>query len=234
VTTPAALITAIDASAGDARLGYSGTIVADATPGLPSNGSGDAVPNSPAFGMSSILSGTHTMRVWYGGPDRQRVAILRADSEADYFRDGQNVWEWDSASRQVSHTTVKPGQKWNLPLTFATLTPQALARNVLDAADSTKDVTLTDSTTIADRLCYSLIVKRPANVTSPVGWIRVVVDGETKVPLSVQIFAQGGTSPAIDVSFNSILFEQPGEAYFRFTAPANAVWVPWAESSVSP
>jgi hypothetical protein len=236
VTTPAALIKAIDASAVDTRLGYSGTIVADATPGLPAPGpsGGDVPPNSPAFGLGTILSGTHTMRFWYGGPERQRVAILRADSEADYFRDGQDIWEWDSASQQVSHTTATSAADWNLPLTFATLTPQALARNVLDAANATTDLSLGGQQTFADRPCYELIVKRPAKVNSPVGEIRIGVDGVTKVPLSVQIFAQGGVSPAIDVSFSSITFETPGDAYFHFTAPQSATWVPWTDSSIKP
>jgi outer membrane lipoprotein-sorting protein len=238
VTTPAELIKAVDASGTNTHFGYSGTVVADASPGLPDTGSAggfaDSRPNSPAFGISSILSGTHTMRFWYGGPERQRVAILRADSEADYFRDGKDVWVWDSASQQVSHTKATSGTNWNLPLTFATLTPQALARNVLDAADSRKDVTIAAQTVVADRPCYELIVRRPENVSSPVGEIRIGVDGLTKVPLSVQIFAQGGTSPAIDVSFTSITFVTPGDDYFHFTAPPSATWVPWAQSSVTP
>jgi outer membrane lipoprotein-sorting protein len=237
-TNSTELIKDVDASASRADLGYSGTILADATPGLPgpstSGGPGDARPNSPAFGLSTILSGTHTMRFWYGGPQKQRVAILRATSEADYFRDGGDVWEWDSASRQVSHTTAKPGANWNLPLTFATLTPQALARNVLDGADAARDVSLGPQVTIADRPCYQLTVTKPESVSSPIGKIRIGVDGETKVPLSVQIFARDGTAPAIDVSFSSITFETPGEAYFHFDAPGDAVAVPWAESTVTP
>jgi hypothetical protein len=44
----------------------------------------------------------------------------------------------------------------------------------------------------------------------------------TKVPLGVQVYAQGATSPAIDVAFTSIRFAQPPDRNFRFTPPPGA------------
>lgn len=222
-------------------LGYSGAILVDTAPGLPSAGgaggdtaNSDPVPNSPDFGaFNTILSGSHTMRYWYGGADRQRVAILRPTSEADYFRNGEDVWEWDSASHQVSRTKAT-GEDWNLPLTFASLTPQELARNALDAVDAQTTVTVGAPVMVASRRCYELVVTRPQDVTSPIGQMRIAVDGENKVPLSVQIFARNGTSPAIDVSFSSITFKTPEATYFSFTPPAGATWVPWAQAPAAP
>jgi len=57
-----------------ARLdGLSGTIVQTSDLGLPAL-PGVAGNNSSEF--SSLVSGSHTLRVWYAGPQRARVALL--------------------------------------------------------------------------------------------------------------------------------------------------------------
>ena len=51
------------------------------------------------LGGLSLLTGSHTIRVWYGGPSKQRVAMLDSLGESDLFRNGNTLWEWDSRSR---------------------------------------------------------------------------------------------------------------------------------------
>ena len=43
-----------------------------------------------------MLSGSHTARVWYAGPTKQRFALLGTLGETDVFHDGTDLWQWDS------------------------------------------------------------------------------------------------------------------------------------------
>src|SRR4051812_45106820 len=106
VTTAGSVIAAVTASARDslpprnaaqllvdvqkARLdnGLSGTVVQSASLGLPSL-PGPAGDQSSSF--SSLVSGSHTLRVWYAGPQQARVALLGQLGESDIIRNGSDV-----------------------------------------------------------------------------------------------------------------------------------------------
>ena len=49
---------------------------------------------APSF--TSLVSGTHTLRVWYAGEDQQRLALLGTLGESDMIRNGTDVWTWSS------------------------------------------------------------------------------------------------------------------------------------------
>src|SRR3982751_6218552 len=78
-----------------ARLdGLSGTVVQTADlgiPALPAIGAGSS-------DLSSLVSGSHTLRVWYAGPDSARLALLGTLGESDVIRVGRDVWTWSSQS----------------------------------------------------------------------------------------------------------------------------------------
>ena len=52
--------------------------------------------------------------------------------------------------------------------------------------------------------------------------MHIAVDGATKVPLGVQVFARGRATPAVDVAFTRIRFARPGRRNFAFTPPPGA------------
>ena len=79
----------------------SGTVVQDAALGLPELPIQVGGQGSSSF--SSLVSGTHTLRVWYGGEDQQRIALLGTLGESDLVRNGQDVWTWDSDSNAAEH-----------------------------------------------------------------------------------------------------------------------------------
>ena len=82
--TPAQLVAAIEQAN---AVGVSGTVVESADLGLPSLPQlGSADTDSGLLGM---VTGTHTLRVWYGGPTKQRVALLNSLGESDIIRNGR-------------------------------------------------------------------------------------------------------------------------------------------------
>jgi outer membrane lipoprotein-sorting protein len=217
-TTPAALIAAVQTSGVE---GFSGTVVSHLSLGL---------PDLPAMGNSdeptsfaSLLSGSHTMQVWYGGLGKQRVALLGATDETDLFRNGSDIWQWSSADQVAVHSTLPADARTPAPVPSSTssLTPSDLASGALHALDPTTRVSMDGNHTVADRSAYELVLT-PRTTATKVGSVHISVDGETKIPLGVQVYARNASTPAVDVAFTSIRFGSQAERNFVFSPPPNA------------
>src|ERR1700721_745220 len=89
-----------------------GTVVETTSLGLPSL-PGSANPTS----IASLLTGSHTIRVWYSGP---RPSPL---SETDVIADGNTAWVWASTANAVTEyslpadSTVPDTAPTTVPLT---------------------------------------------------------------------------------------------------------------------
>jgi outer membrane lipoprotein-sorting protein len=204
--------------------GFSGTILAQMSLGLP-----DADPMRAPDSALMPMAGAHTLRYWYGGPELERVALLEPTSETDVFRSGSQVWQWNSSTHVAIHSVLAPAVSADLgapiaaaPLTFAAITPQELGERAVAAAGEATSATVADGPSIADRATYALTLTPDASVPTRIGHVRISVDAQEKVPLGVQVYARGDDEPAIDVSFTSITFKRPADAYFTFAPPAGA------------
>jgi outer membrane lipoprotein-sorting protein len=217
-TTPAALIAAVQDSHVD---GFSGTVVSNLSLGLPELPSvpGEAGQDT-SFG--ALLTGSHTMQVWYGGYDRQRVALLGATDETDVFRNGNNVWQWSSSDGVAVHAVLPPrARAVERPLIDGSATPGELAREAIAAMDPSTAVSVDQGHTVADRAAYELVLT-PRAAETKIGSVHISVDGATKVPLGVQVYPRGSSSAAIDVAFTSIHFGEQSDRNFDFAPPPNA------------
>jgi len=209
------------ASMGAARpAGFSGTVVEKAALGLPE------LPNlggsSPSSGLLGVLSGSHTSRVWYAGQTKQRIALLDALGEQDVFRDGREVWRYDSNTRVATHS-VLPAETATRPDAngTGTLTPAQAAEQVLAMIGPTTEVATDRAATVAGRAAYTLVLT-PKDRRSRIGSVRIAVDGATRIPLGVQVIARDTKRAALDISFTRIGFSVPEDDFFSFTPPPNA------------
>lgn len=202
-----------------ARLdGLSGTVVMRSDLGLPEL-PGSA--RSDGAELGSLVSGTHTLRVWWSAPDRARVALLGTYGESDVVLDGSDLWIWSSRDRTAVHRTVPrhPG----LPTPgFLPLTPRQAARAALAAIGPTTEVRASGTALVAGRRAYELVLV-PRDAASLVGQVRIAIDGETKVPLRVQVLADGGGDPAFEVGFARFDPTRPDPAHLRFDPPPGTV-----------
>ena len=84
--------------------GFSGSVQQSADLGIP------ALPGMGDRGndFSSLISGTHTLRVAYAGADSSKVSLLGELSESSVIRNGADVWTWSSSENAVTHTTIDP------------------------------------------------------------------------------------------------------------------------------
>lgn len=203
----------------------SGTIVETAKLGLPDLPGADV--GGLGFSLQGLLTGSHTMRVWYDGPSRQRIAMLAQMAERDIIHNGRDLWTYTSTTNQVTHTTLPAHSRApheSLPVGGA-LTPQQLAERALRAIDPTTKVDVDRTAEVAGRASYQLDLM-PRDNRSLIGTVRIAIDAETSLPLQVQIFARGATSPALQVGFTDISYSTPSASVFRFVKPAGATVAP--------
>jgi outer membrane lipoprotein-sorting protein len=201
----------------------SGTVVETADLGLPALPSlGGRGGNEASF--SSMLSGSHTMRVWYAGPDQQRLALLGQLGESDLVHDGTGLWAWSSQSNTATHWTVPADHEGapepQTPAAQA-MTPQQAAEKALAAIDPSTQVSTDPTESVAGRPAYQLDLV-PRDPRSLVGSVRIAIDGATHVPTRVQVYARGSSSPAFEVGFTSLSTATPDASVFGFTPPPGA------------
>jgi hypothetical protein len=201
--------------------GYSGTILAKVDLGLPADVLGMLTKILPYGG--ALLGGSHTLRYWYGGQTKQRIAILEQSAEEDVFRNGHQLTLWSSAARTFERHGIDQA---NGPLPpsaapAAALTPPLLAQMVLQTAAPERTTTLRSGDVIAGRPTYELVVE-PTTQQSLIGSVHIQIDGKQAVPLAVQVYPRGSTTPAIDVTFTSISYAEPEQRNFSFAPPPNA------------
>ena len=202
--------------------GLSGTIVAKSSVGI--RGLPDSITSGT--GLLSMLTGSHTARVWYAGPEKQRFAMLDTLSETDVFHNGRDLWTYDSANRQATHTLLPPPgavTESHPSPTPSPLTPEQAAQKALAAINPTTIVSTDSARRVAGRSAYELVLA-PRDATSKVGSVRIAIDSQKKIPIGVQVFAKGGHSPAIDVSYTRLNFSVPDAGNFTFK-PASSVKV---------
>ncbi len=194
--------------------GLSGTVIQRANLGIPEiPGAGE---NSE---LGSLVSGTHTLRVRYASPDKVRLAVLGTYGETDVITNGKDVWIWSSREQAATHRTLNPGSKPEEldPRGELPRTPEEAAEQVLAALEPTTTVTTDSDVTVADRAAYELVLD-PNDDASLIGQIRLAVDGETKMPLRVQVF-NVNAALVFEVGYDSVSFTRPEDREFEFNAP---------------
>ncbi|RKN38419.1 LolA family protein [Micromonospora endolithica] len=192
--------------------GLSGTVVQRADLGLP-----------PVVGLvggnelTTLLTGTHTLRVWHSGPDKQRVALLDTLGQQDIVRNGRDVWTWNSRSNTATHRTL-PAEAGQRTAPELPATPQEAADQALRAIDPTTEVSVGRAATVAGRDAYELVVA-PRDAASLVNQVRIAIDAKEHVPLRFEVFADGSDSPAFEMAFTQVSYARPDADQFSFNPP---------------
>jgi len=202
----------------------SGTIVQTSDLGLPAlPGLGStASSGGGSSSLTSILSGTHTWRVWYAGPTKSRLALIGSLGESDVIRNDKDVWLWSSKDKTASHYTLDaathgeqraPALPTDLPRT-----PEEAARKAFEAVDPSTEVSTSGTGVVAGRPVYELVLK-PRDTASRVAQVRIALDGEKHIPLRVQVYSTKVANPAFEVGFSSVDFARPDARQFQFDPP---------------
>lgn len=208
---------------------FSGTLEQRSDLGLPdvsalSGGSGGSGDSSEAVSSAlDLVTGSHTARVYADGPEKLRVQVLDTLAERDAVRNGDELWLYDSEEQTAVHATLAAGAAEGAPALpgadGSVPTPDELASEFLAAVDPSTDVSLGAEHSVAGRDAYSLVLT-PRTDDTLVGSVAIAVDAESGMPLEVQVFARGESSPAFEVGFTELSLETPAASLFDFTPPA--------------
>ena len=76
-------------------------------------------------------------------------------------------------------------------------------------------------TKVAGRDAYQLRMT-PVATDTALGYVQAAVDGETMLPLQLEVYAKGATAPVIKFGFTSVSYDAIDPATFAFTPPAGA------------
>ncbi len=209
-----------------AQLAYvSGTVVQSADLGLPDLSALGGSQGSSS--LQSVVTGTHTWRVWYGGEQQQRLALVGSLGESDVVRNGRDLWLWSSDEKTATHYRLPEHRAHDAQVggtgpspkaTDLPKTPEEAAQRALAALDPTTEVTTSGSAVVAGRSAYELVLK-PRNPASLVASVRISVDAERHIPLRVRAYSTKLANPAFEVGFTSIDFGRPDARQFTFNPP---------------
>ena len=217
--TPAQLLAAVAGQTAPPPA-FTGTVVETASLGIPQ------LPGlSNQNSATSLLAGSHTIKVWYANPAHFRLAVPVPLSETDLVHNGRQVWLWQSSTNSVTKMQLPakaPAGAMATPApTGVPLTPQQAASEALKAVGPSTSVSVQRTVSVAGQPAYQLALS-PKSGSSLIGRVTIAIDAAKNVPLRVQVFARGARTAAFQVGFTSISYVAPAAANFTFTPPHGA------------
>lgn len=173
------------------------------------------LPDADGFGRLASLLGERTrLRVWWRDVDHWRVDRLLVAGEVDLFRDGATTLEWDYEREEA---TLSRDPQIRLPRP-ADLTPPLLAQRLLRGVEDA-DVTRLPTRRLAGRSAPGLRVETRSPLSS-IDHVDLWTDGESSVPLLVEVYARGAGSPAFTSRFTDFSTSAPASDVVSFHATA--------------
>jgi outer membrane lipoprotein-sorting protein len=195
--------------------GLSGTVKSSTDLGLPTLPGMDG----QATQFLDLLTGDHTARVAFAGPDKARVSVLDDMAERVLTTDGKTAWAYDSAKREATKIAVPAHEaEPEVAPEKQAYDPQAVAKKFLAAIDPTTKVEVSGTEKVAGRDAYKLRLVPKTDQTT-VGSVTLAVDSKTWVPLQVTVMPRTGKDPAVQLGFSAVSFDVPAASTFAFTPP---------------
>ncbi|CAH0248311.1 MULTISPECIES: LolA family protein [unclassified Arthrobacter] len=200
----------------------SGTLEQSSELGLPELPKTGAGSDSSGTAWLELLTGPHTARVYRDGPDNARIQVLDRLAERNAVRHGNEVWFYNSKDNTASHLQLPAGTADHYGSgKDVTATPDQLAAMFLAKVDPSTDVSVGADVQVAGREAYNLVLT-PRSDATLVSSIAVAVDGQTGLPLGVEVKARGQSEPAFRVAYTSLTLGAPDASVFTFSPPPGA------------
>lgn len=196
--------------------GLSGTVTSSTDLGLPSI---PGLSGGDSAKFTDLLTGKHTARVAFAGPDKARVSVIDDMAERTLTTDGKTAWVYDSSNREATKLAVPahPAKPEVAP-EKQTYDPQAVAKKFLAAIDPSTKVEVSGTEKVAGRDAYKLRLVPKTDKTT-VGSVTLAIDSKTWVPLEVTVMPRSGKDPAVQLGFSAVSFDVPAASTFSFTPP---------------
>jgi outer membrane lipoprotein-sorting protein len=175
------------------------------------------IPILPSGGADGVAA-----RVYTDGTGKARISLTKRMSETTIVADGSDtLWIWDSANRtvrKVQHDAEGAEQK--APEQLAD--PTTAASELVRAMQAESNVTVDGTATVAGRPVYQLMLTPKPTEKTLLREVRVAVDSELRVPLRLEVLANGQAEPALEVGFTEFSPGPQDASLFQFTVPPGA------------
>ena len=135
----------------------------------------------------------------------------------------RTAWVYDYAAntaKKVVVTGSAPAETASPAPSAMMLTPEAIAL-YLQRLSALTTVEVAGQTKVAGRDTYQLRFT-PASQDTALGYVQAAIDGKTMLPLQLEIYAKGGTTPVIKFGFTSVSYDSIDPSMFAFTPPQGA------------
>lgn len=175
----------------------------------------------PIPGIPSSQGGDKAAEVWSDGTGKGRLSLPGRQSETTIVDDGSTVWVWESENRTVTKVPHDKS-KAEKPVEGMFADPAKAATELVTAMQEDSTVTVDGTARVADRPVYQLVLTPKPTERTLLREIRVSVDSELRIPMSVEVLANGQSDPAVKVGFTEFSDAQQDPALFTFTPPAGA------------
>ena len=192
----------------DAIPAFAGSVAVENNLGLP-------IPGLPKS------SGDDALQVWSDGTGKGRLAVDSGRGETTIVDDGSTVWVWNSSERSVTKVPHGEGTA-EKPLEGKFADPAAAAAELVTAMRQDSTVSVDGTARVADRPVYQLVLSPKPTERTLLREIRVSVDSELRIPLQLEVLANGQSDPAMKIGFTEFSDAAQDPKLFTFTPPAGA------------
>jgi outer membrane lipoprotein-sorting protein len=172
----------------------------------------------------SPLTSSGSGRIWVSD------AGLRVESQGSggdqvvvVDKASRTAWVYDYAQNTVKKVVVTgsaPAETPSPAPSATMLTPEMITLYLQRLAGQAA-VEVAGQTMVAGRDTYQLRFTPTAEDTA-LGYVQADVDGQTMLPLQLEIYARGGTSPVVKFGFTSVSYDPIDASTFTFTPPEGA------------
>lgn len=159
--------------------------------------------------------------VWSDGTGKARASVPGRQSETTIVDDGTTVWVWDSKDRTVTQVPHAKNEA-EKPLEGKFADPAKAAAELVTSMQQDSTVTVDGTARVADRPVYQLVLTPKPTERTLLREIRVSVDSKLRIPMSVEVMANGQADPAVKVGFTKFDEAAQDPSLFTFTPPAGA------------
>ena len=135
----------------------------------------------------------------------------------------RTAWVFDYAQNTVKRVVVTGQAPAGTPppAPDATLMTPEMIGVYLQQVARFATVEVAGQTKVAGRDAYQLRMT-PVATDTALGYVQAAVDGQTMLPLQLEVYAKGATAPVIKFGFTSVSYDAIDPATFAFTPPAGA------------
>lgn len=175
----------------------------------------------PIPGVPSSSGDGDAVQVWSDGTGKGRLALAGRDGETTIVDDGTTVWVWNSESRKVTKVPHEKAEA-DKPIEGKLADPAAAATELVTAMQEDSTVIVDGTARVADRPVYQLVLTPKPTERTLLREIRVSVDSELRIPLQLEVLANGQADPAVRIGFTKFEAGTQDPALFAFTPPEGA------------